>query len=274
GVEQFELTPSYPMTRTLMQTQDVPALLPTCALLLILAALPMRAILGRSAKDLAATLPFSLAAPILLAAVVVPLSTRYFAALTPVSYDEIMATFDSVILASGKLLAPVPLEWRSLSWGLKPAFRLPVPGDAAWVSTYLPGNATIRGVLGKVFGPAIVNAILVATVLVALLGVARRLWPARPDACVIALVLTALSSQVLCMGMTPFSMTAHLALNLIWLWLYLRNTPWGHVAAISVGFLATGLHQLIFHPLFITPFILQMLLERRWKLGAVYAFSY
>src|SRR5262245_5697000 len=110
GVEQFELTPSYPMTRTLMQTQDVPALLPTCALLLILAALPMRAILGRSAKTLAATLPFSLAAPILLAAVVVALGTRYVAAYTPVSHDEIMATFDSEIIASGKLLAPVPLE--------------------------------------------------------------------------------------------------------------------------------------------------------------------
>src|SRR5262245_16127577 len=69
GVEQFELTPSYPMTRTLMQTQDLPVLVPTCALLLILAALPLRAILARWAKDLAATLPFSLAVPILFAAV-------------------------------------------------------------------------------------------------------------------------------------------------------------------------------------------------------------
>jgi hypothetical protein len=274
GVEQFELTPSYSMTRTLMQKQDMPVLLPTCALLLILAALPPPAILGRWGKSMAATIPFNLAVPILLSTVVAALGTRYVAVYTPVSHDEIMATFDSEIIASGRLLAPISPEWRSLSWGLQPAFRLPVPGDTAWVSIYLPGNAAIRGVLGKVFGPAIVNAILVATAMVALLGVARRLWPGRPDAWVVALLLAALSSQMLCMGMTPFAMTAHLALNLIWLWLYLRNTALGHVAAISVGFFATGLHQLIFHPLFVAPFILQMLLERRWKLGTLYAVGY
>jgi hypothetical protein len=44
-------------------------------------------------------------------------------------------------------------------------------------------------------------------------------------------------------------MTAHLTLNLIWLCLFLRNDKIGHGAAIAVGFLASGLHQLIFHPL-------------------------
>jgi hypothetical protein len=76
------------------------------------------------------------------------------------------------------------------------------------------------------------------------------------------------------MGMTPYAMSAHLALNLVWLWLYLRNTTFSHVAAISVGFLATGLHQLNFHPLFVAPFIVQMLLERRWRLGALYVLGY
>ena len=118
---------------------------------------------------------------ILAAGLVVALGTRYVAGYTPVSHDEIMAAFDAEIIASGRLMAPIPPEWRSLSWGLKPAFRLEVPGDVAWVSTYLPGNAAIRGVLGKVFDPAIVNAILVVTALVALLGVARRLWPERPE---------------------------------------------------------------------------------------------
>jgi len=273
-VEQLELTPSYPMTRTLMQTQDAPVLFPVCALLLALAAWPLPAAWNRWARNLAAWTPFNLVVLILVAGLVVALGTRYVAGYTPVSHDEIMAAFDAEIIASGRLMAPIPPEWRSLSWGLKPAFRLEVPGNVAWVSTYLPGNAAIRGVLGKVFDPAIVNAILVVTAMVALLGVARRLWPKRPEAHVVAVVLAAAASQVLCMGMTPFAMTAHLALNLCWLWLYLRNTTLSHVAAVSVGFLATGLHQLIFHPLFVAPFILQMLLDRRWRLGAFYALSY
>lgn len=114
-------------------------------------------------------------------------------------------------------MAPIPPDLQSLSWALEPVFRLPVPGDVAWVSTYLPGNAAIRGILGKVFDAAIVNAILVATGLVAVLGIARQLWPERRDLWVVAIVLAASSSQLLGMAMTPFAATAHLVLNLVWL---------------------------------------------------------
>jgi hypothetical protein len=274
ALEQFELTPHYPLTRGLMQTQDLPVLFATCALLLALAVWRLPAVWGRLAMSTAARAPTSLAMPIVVAGLVVALGTRYVAGYTPVSHDEIMAAFDAEIIGSGRLMAPIAPEWRSLSWALEPAFRLSVAGDVAWVSTYLPGNAVIRGMLGKAFDTAIVNAILVVMALVALLGVARRLWPGRNDLPVVAVLLAATSSQVLCMGMTPFAMTAHLLLNLIWLWLYLRDTTLSHAAAISVGFLATGLHQLIFHPLFAAPFILQVLLDRRWRLGAIYASSY
>jgi hypothetical protein len=274
AVEQLELTPSYPLTRMLMQTQDALVLLVTSALLLALAAFPLPTAWGQWAKSWVAWTPNNVIVPIIAATIVVVLGTRYVAGYTPVSHDEIMAMFDAEIIASGRIMAPIPPEWRSLSWALEPAFRLTVPGDTAWVSTYLPVNAAIRGMLGKVFDPAIANAILVVTALVTLLAVSRRLWPDRPDLSAVAVMLAASSPQVLGMGMTPFAMTSHVALNLIWLWLYLRNIPLGHAAAISVGFLATGLHQLVFHPLFVAPFILQMLLDRRWRLGAVYTVSY
>ena len=41
-----------------------------------------------------------------------------------------------------------------------------------------------------------------------------------------------------------------------------------------VGFVASGLHQVIFHPLFVAPFILQAIIERRWTLAAFYSASY
>ena len=274
GLEQLELTPSYPLTYMLMQTHDVPVLIPVCALLLALAALPLPTALGQWAKNLSGWPPYNVVVPIVVAVLVVAFGTRYVASYTPVSHDEIMGAFDAEIVASGRILAPIEPEWRSLSWALQPAFRLPVAGDVAWVSTYLPVNAAIRGVLGKVLDAALVNAMLVAVALAALAGVARRLWPERPELAAVAVVLAATSSQVLCMGMTPFAMTAHLTFNMVWLWLWLRNTRLSHTAAISVGFLATGLHQLIFHPLFAAPFILQMLIDRRWRLGALYVTSY
>ncbi len=43
GLEQLELTPSYPLTYMLMQMHDVPVLIPVCALLLALAAVPLPA---------------------------------------------------------------------------------------------------------------------------------------------------------------------------------------------------------------------------------------
>ena len=73
---------------------------------------------------------------------------------------------------------------------------------------------------------------------------------------VVAAVLLATSSQFLLTAMTPYSMTAHLALNLAWLWLFLRGGVVGHSLAIAVGALACGLHQLVFHPLFVAPFAL------------------
>ena len=273
GIELLELTPHFVLTRELMQTQDVPVLLLVSALLLALAFVGAPAGSAEQVERYA-TSPKAIIATILLAGLVVALGTRIVALNTPVSHDEIMAKFDADIIASGRLLAPIAPEWRSFAPALHPAFRLPVPGDVAWASAYLPGNAAIRAVLGKVFNTELTNAILVMTALLALLGIARQLWPQRPDAWAVAVLLGATSSQVLGMGMTPFAMTAHLTLNLVWLWLFQRNTTASHAAALAVGFLATGLHQIVFHPLFVAPFMLQLLIERRWRLTAFYTVGY
>jgi hypothetical protein len=273
GIEQLELTPHFVMTRELMQTQDVPVLLLVSVLLLGLAFVSVPADWTEQAERIATSGKF-IVATILLAGLITALGTRTVALNTAVSHDELMAKFDAEIIASGRLLAPIAPEWRPFASALQPAFRLPVPGDIAWVSAYLPGNAAIRAVLGKVFNAELTNAILVMTALLALFGIARQLWPQRPDACAIAVVLGATSSQVLGQGMTPFAMTAHLTLYLVWLWLFQRDTTSSHIGALVVGFLATGLHQIVFHPLFVAPFILQLLIERRWRLTAFYVSGY
>jgi hypothetical protein len=195
---------------------------------------------------------------------------RHFA----LSVDEFMADFDARIIAAGRLLAPVAPEWRDYVPALQPIFLLEVPENAYWVSSYLPINAAIRAAFLLLGDPALSGAALAGVSLLALFGVARKLWPDRPDAAVVAVLLLACSPQFLVTAMTPYAMTAHLALNLVWLWLFLRDTRTSHVLAAAVGFAACGLHQVIFHPLFAAPFLLSVLLARRWQLAAFYAASY
>jgi hypothetical protein len=74
--------------------------------------------------------------------------------------------------------------------------------------------------------------------------------------------------------MTPYAMSAHLALDMAWLWLFLRSDRIGHVGAVAIGFLAAGLHQLVFHPIFVAPFVLELWLAKRWKSAAWYTLAY
>jgi len=274
AIEQIEFTTTSPVARRLFETQDMPVLLLSAALLIVLAALGPSSDWMRWAGRSVRLDRLVLALPILAAGAVVALGTKIVAFDYALTRDEAMAEFDAKIIASGHLLAPVPSQWRPFADALQPEYLLPVPGHVAWASSYLPGNAAIRAVLGLVVPGALVNAILAVAALVALLGVARQLWPQQRMAWTVAVVLAASSSQLLFMAMTPYAMSAHLALNLIWFWLFLRGTPSAHVLAVGVGFLATGLHQLIFHPLFVAPFLLQLLIERRWRLSCFYIASY
>ncbi|HXU99545.1 MAG TPA: hypothetical protein VG166_03495 [Caulobacteraceae bacterium] len=190
------------------------------------------------------------------------------------SMDEFMANFDAVFLAHGTLMARLPEAWRPFAHGLQPMFVFMTADKTAWSSAYLPVNAALRALGGLVAARSAVSPFLAAVSVLATFAVGRRLWPARPDLALLAAVLLATSSQVLVTAMTAYAMTAHLAFNMIWLWLFLRGGRAGHAGAIAVGFLASGLHQFVFHPLFVAPFVLQLLLERRWSAAALYILAY
>lgn len=190
------------------------------------------------------------------------------------SMDEVMARFGATIFSHGQLVAPIAPSWRAYADALSPRFL--ATGDAGgwWTSAYLPVNAAIHALGTAVNAEALVSPVLAGLSVIAVFGVGRELWPDRPGIAVAAAVLLATSSQLLITAMTSYAMTAHLALNLVWLWLFLRNDRLGCVGALVVGFLACGLHQLAFHPLFVAPFILQLWLDRRWRPAAVYTLAY
>ena len=104
--------------------------------------------------------------------------------------------------------------------------------------------------------------------------IARLLWPASAATQLVCVLLYAGSAQVLVTAMTAYSMSMHLALNMLWLWLFLLDRRRTHAAAMIVGWFATGIHQPVFHPLFVLPFLFLLLQQKRWKLLAAYCFAY
>jgi len=252
--------------------QDMPVLGFVLATTLVVGLAPPRLLArGRWPKVLAGRrLPLALAALTFVAGAVG--AWVVFAGYT-LSLDEFLANFDARIFASGRLVAPIPAAWRPYATAMQPMYMLPLP-DSVWASSYLPVNAAMRALARLAHADGLVNPLLSAFSVVATWGVARRLWPERPDLALVAAALLGTSAQLIVMSMTAYAMPAHLAFNLAWLWLFLRGGKAGHAGAIVVGFLATGIHQLAFHPLFVAPFILRLLFHRRWGLGALYIVAY
>ncbi len=188
--------------------------------------------------------------------------------------DEQMASFDAAIFAQGRLIWPIAQQWQPYAPALNQLFILPIGDAQAWVSAYLPVNAGLRALFAK-FGDAnLASPMFVALGAVGLWNCAALIWPGRRDVQVFAMLLYAGSGQIILTGMTAYAMSAHLALNLLWLNLWLLRHRRADLAAICIGFLATGLHQPIFHPMFVAPFLWVMWREKAWRRLAIFVSSY
>ena len=190
------------------------------------------------------------------------------------SRDEQMAVFDARIFASGRLVWPLPPTLRADAPALNLLFMPAVEHPVAWASTYLPMNSALRAVLSLLVDPALAGPLYTAGSAGLVWAIARKLWPDDGEAPVVALAVMALSGQAVFAGMTAYAMPAHLFFNLLWLWLFLRDRPAADALALLVGFIATGLHQPLFHPLFAAPFLALLAWRRQgWRL-ATYSAAY
>ena len=186
--------------------------------------------------------------------------------------DEYLADFQARIFLHGKFQAEVPSAWVSAERFLNlPFFVRYFPANHSWNSVYLPVYAAMRAVFQSVGLQSLLNPFLAALTVLALYGTARNIWPESKTNALVAIGLLVSSSQFLVMSMTSYSMPAHLALNAIWLWLYSRpDRGWFYLAPL-VGVLAIGLHQPIVHALFALPFLLRLVLQRRWRAVLIFA---
>ena len=191
-----------------------------------------------------------------------------------ISRDEQMVAFDADIFRRGALVWPIPPDWQHLANALNRKFMLPIGAAEAWVSGYLPVNAALHALVGLVADDDLTAPLMVGGGGFFLWKITGRLWPDSRSARLATIAFYVGSSQILITGMTKFAMSAHLAFNLAWLWLFLRDRRGSHGAAMIVGFLATGLHQPLFHPLFVLPFFALMAVQKRWRLLAAYIVAY
>ena len=190
------------------------------------------------------------------------------------SRDEQMVVFDAKIFADRRLIADIPAQWQAYVEALGRLFILVSSDQSSWVSGYLPVNGMLHAMLDRVGAAALVAPLLAVVGLFATWSVARKLWPESQEPAAVAVLIYVTSVQVWATSMTAYAMTAHLALNMVWLALFLRNDWVGHAGAIVVGFVATGLHQLVFHPLFALPFVLLLAARRQWRPLLVYGLAY
>jgi hypothetical protein len=190
------------------------------------------------------------------------------------SEDEFMALFDSEIFRGGALIAPLSREWRSFNTALQPMFQINLSSGAAWSSAYYPVNAAALALM-DVFGLRSATGGVWAALSVGLCyRLARKVWPDTKTPALVAALFLATSSQLIVTAMTPYAMSAHLALNLLWLNLFLGRGKLSQALALVTAAAATGLHQLAFHPMFAAPFVGQLWLDRRFGRAAFHTVGY
>ncbi|SKB50969.1 hypothetical protein [Sphingopyxis flava] len=190
------------------------------------------------------------------------------------SRDEQMAVFDAAVFARGAFAASLPEMWGHHSDLLNTMFMYKADPRAAWISDYLPLNAAFRALIGLLATPTLSGPLMTLVGGLALWSCTRRIWPDDREPAMIGLLLYAGSAQILANGMTAYAMPGHLALNLVWLRLFLHKTWWADFMALLVGFLAVGLHQPIMHPIFAAPILSLLLLEKSWRRAAFFFGGY
>ena len=190
-----------------------------------------------------------------------------------ISRDEEVARFAAAYMREGLFARPIPVEWEPYRRAIMPEFFSPFGAADYWTAAYLPVNSAIQALFWQLGDPNLAGPVLLMAGLLALWRVALRLMPDRPDAVWVTVLLGCSSSQLWITAMTPYAMTGHFALNMIWLALVLRGGVIGHGSAGVVALVGAGLHQWHFPPLFIAPFILWMLLARRWTVAAFHALT-
>jgi hypothetical protein len=170
--------------------------------------------------------------------------------------DEHLMLMQSKAFAAGRLAAQFPpdlVTW-VVPWVYVDRWLFASLGSGIVVPNYWPGYALILAPFDLLGIPWACNALL-ASGSVLLIGKLASRLTGTPEAAGWAMLLAIASPTFPGMAISYFSMTAHLLLNLAYVWLLLDRTPRKLVLAGSVGSLALILSNPVPHLLFALPWV-------------------
>jgi hypothetical protein len=174
----------------------------------------------------------------------------------PLSMDEYAAYFQSRIFAAGHLNGQYPPSL--MDWLIPQAFQnfflnvSHVTGEVA--SSYWPAYAVIMAPFTLVGMPWACNPVLSALTLLVVHRLALQIFE-NTEAAGLALLLTVASPVFFGIGISYYSMPAHLLANSLYALLLLRPTPAKAFVAGIVGSIALSLHNPMPHLLFAVPWL-------------------
>lgn len=190
------------------------------------------------------------------------------------SMDEWMTKLQGALFLDGRLTGEVPEALRPYARAFLHGFARYDEATGAFASDYRPGMAALYALFEMVALGDYASSVLNAGAIVFTFLAARRLWPERRDAQIVAALLVATSQQALAAAMTTYAMSAHLFMATLWFWLFLRDATASHICAALVGVCAASLHQIHVHAFYAAPFLLTLLRPFRIKLIAIYGVIY
>jgi len=189
--------------------------------------------------------------------------------------DEYMTAKQADMFLNGRLAIPIEGQYRALAPPLSPYMTNYQNDFEFWGVYYLPLYALMRAAAEFVLDDGVLSPLLAGVAIIATASIAGKVWPdSKSRTRLFAVILLASTPQFFLNAMTTFPFTAHVAINMIWLRLFLTGTLRGHVGAMLLGFLAIAVHRPHVHILFAAPFLAALLfgLQGR-KFGTAIAFA-
>jgi hypothetical protein len=181
----------------------------------------------------------------------------------PLSMDEYAAYFQSQVFAAGHLTGQLPLP--QIDWLIPPGFQnfflsvSPTTGQVA--SAYWPAHALLLAPFTALGIPWACNPVLSALTVLVIHRLAIHMF-ADVEAAGLAVLLTVASPVFFGIGISYYSMPAHLLANCLYALLLVRPGALRAVAAGFVGSIALCLHNPVPHLLFAAPWLIWIVTRR------------
>lgn len=190
------------------------------------------------------------------------------------SLDEFLALFQAKIFSNGNIAGPIDPEWKDWLSALQPIWVLWDNHKSQWIVDYFPINSVLHSIYLPFTNTNIISPIMAGFSIIILGKIINQQYKKEITAPMIGIALLSLSPQFLITAMSPYAMTTHLFLNLVWLFFFLKEKRIYTYIGALIGFLAIGIHQLHNFLTFSIPFLVLLSIKKDWPALIIHSITY